>query len=81
MAMSGKDFIKWMNENKEKSRMEVTIPCYKCGRQFDEDGDRHYVSQKPCCSDCYYEALGDEMEKNPPINPKLRGVNRSKKVI
>ena len=47
----------------------VTTPCFKCGVQFDEDGDRHYVGGKPCCSDCYYEALGDEMEKNPPINP------------
>jgi hypothetical protein len=64
--------IKWIVKQRQLlggRMMEVTTPCFKCGVQFDEDGDRHYVGGKPCCSDCYYEALGDEMEKNPPINP------------
>jgi hypothetical protein len=39
--------------------MEITTPCYKCGVQFDEDGDRNFVSGKPCCSECYYDAIGE----------------------
>ena len=42
--------------------MKATTLCYKCGVQFDADGDRHYVAGKPCCSDCYFNALGDLME-------------------
>ena len=45
-------------------RTKVTTPCFKCGTQFDSDGDRHYVGEQPCCSDCYYDALGDDAIAN-----------------
>lgn len=45
---------------KEKvMKRKVNTPCFKCGVQFDLDGDRHYVVEKPCCSDCYYNALDE----------------------
>ncbi|MEK6892942.1 MAG: hypothetical protein AABX07_01955 [Nanoarchaeota archaeon] len=41
-----------------------------CGEVIEEHPDEQYaISKKPVCSDCYFSALGEELEKHSIHNP------------
>ena len=45
--------------------MMGTWTCTKCKRKWESDGDCYRINDKPVCSDCYFDALGDIIEKYP----------------
>lgn len=82
MALSCEDFIKAVKFDKKLLERGIAPPgvdtCDKCsvplqsfitGREFikDESGNELQI-----CSDCYYDMLGDEIDKHPIISPSLR---------
>jgi len=42
-----------------------TWTCTKCGYKWESDGECNRINNKPVCSDCYFEAMGDLVEKRP----------------
>ena len=41
-----------------------------CGAVIEEHPDEQYaISKKTVCSDCYFSALGEEIERHPIYNP------------
>lgn len=46
--------------------------CGICSGKIDGEAT-HYYEKKPCHKDCYYDKLGDFVEKNPPGIPHRVG--------
>lgn len=50
-----------------------TPPKCNCGKPIEEHPDEQYtIDKKPVCSDCYYQAFGEEVEKHPICAPHYR---------
>lgn len=44
--------------------------CTRCRGGIEEHSDdQYYISEKPVCSDCYFEVLGNFIEKHPLYYP------------
>lgn len=76
MAISGKEFLgKGINALRVANPGEV---CAVCGKPFTADHpknysfgeDEHGNGGKSANSDCYFNNLGEEIEKHPIVNPE-----------
>ncbi|VVB82219.1 Uncharacterised protein [uncultured archaeon] len=56
-----------LQKSLEKKVAVVKEDKCKCGRVFDThpDEQQYKIGKEVVCSDCYYDSLGDFLEKNP----------------
>ncbi|MBI5803638.1 hypothetical protein HY450_00170 [Candidatus Pacearchaeota archaeon] len=67
MAILAEKFMKMSLD--EIARLFPSQKC-ECGAVMEEHPDEQYaISGKPVCSDCYFSALGKEIERHPIYNP------------
>jgi hypothetical protein len=57
-----------------KARPKGVLQCHECGTSLQESitGCRKLVDGSHLCSDCYFEKLGNALEKYPIITPRAR---------
>ena len=61
MPMTVEEFWKWMEDPKNRNRGKPL--CKKCKQVIDEN--EPVLPSTKYCPDCYYELLGNEIEKHP----------------
>ncbi|GEM_PF-3926656 len=51
---------------------EASDGCTECKKPIDEHPEEYYtISNKPVCSDCYYNSMSELIEKYPIYTPKM----------
>lgn len=72
-------------ERIEKLRQKLSLQqneCSKCGNALPHespDEEPKIIDGKPVCDKCWYQALGNEIEKYPILNPKRKRLETRRK--
>jgi len=77
MAISLKEFVKRSLE--EMAALFSRDKCPECKGDFDThpDEQQYTINGRPVCSDCYFNELGEEIEKHPIGTPRATGIRMS----
>lgn len=58
-------------DNWDKIKKDIISKMDKCAKCKNIIDETHYINKKPVCSDCYFDAFGEEIEKHPICMPRL----------